>query len=224
MTLDIPLQADPAGTAVRFEADEPEIALLKAWFLVHSPRRLLLRKGEDFGGFALQVTDALLRGPRVFRSYAAQDLGHTRLASPEIHALLSADFDALTEYYLKISQELEMTAQQFRSFITHVRNWLPDSLGTQAEYLPPGDLRILCRPDERNERARRGWEAEGYRVRHYKRDGDAGSHRLYIAADRYAVFFRTEGGRFFGLLGEDTSTITRLTQLFEDEWRTAKQP
>ena len=65
-----------AGKVSRFEADEPEIALLKAGFLVDSPEKLLLRKGEDYGGFALQVTDALIRGPGAFEAYHAHYLGN----------------------------------------------------------------------------------------------------------------------------------------------------
>lgn len=223
MSSEIPVKSVIAGKVSRFEADEPEIALLKAWFLVHSPKKLLLRKGEDYGGFALQVTDALIRGTGAFTSYHSHYLGNPTPGPIEIGELLSRDPESIIKWYLWISKGREMAEMQFRWFLERVMDWI-STKHNPTQSSGKCDLRIICWPDVRNERARGGWEEEGYQVRHYVRKKDAGSHRLYIASNRYAMFHRAPDGRFFGFVGEDNGTVERLTQLFEQEWRAAKQP
>lgn len=222
MTADLPIKMDRAGKIDRFEATEPEIALLKAWFLVKSPSKLLLRKGEDFGGFALQVVDALLRGPDVMASYYNHYLGNPHPGPVELQELIDGDTESIIRWYLYISKSMEMAAKQFRWFLKHVQPWVGKG-GGQTRESGNRDFRILCWPDKRNERARSGWEREGIQVRHYKLKKDAGSHRLYIGNGIFAVFYRT-GDRFFGLRGSDEATSDRLSELFQDEWNKAKTP
>ena len=42
--------------------------------------------------------------------------------------------------------------------------------------------------------------------------------RYFVRPDKYCIFFRVPGERFFGIQGTDKETIRGLRRLFDDEW------
>jgi len=212
-----------AGSIDRFEADEPGVLLLKEDFRDENPEYLFLRKGEDFGGFAIMLLEALERGPEAITSVCAAYQGVVDLSSVALQGVIDFDWKEFLACYLLISKSAELAEKHLETIVKPfwdkiVKRFKRRSTKTKK------DLRLLCSPDERNERARIGYEALGYQVRHYPKKGDAGSHRLYISSKRYALFYRAGGNRFFGVQGRDKGTITRLAELFEQEWALATIP
>ena len=82
----------------------------------------------------------------------------------------------------------------------------------------PGTLRIIASP-QTNEVALslRFLTKIGFtkkRIAATKR----GVHRYFVRPDKYCIFFRVPGGRFFGIQGTDKETIRGLRRLFDAEW------
>lgn len=206
-----------AGRVSRFEADEPGVTLLKDDFRNEAEEFLFLRKGEDFGAFLIQAMEALSWGPDIMKTlyYAYEPI--TDFAGFHIENALELDWDKFLTSYLLISNSLELSKKQLEKI--KERFWYRR---TQKKSKPV--ICILCYPDKRNERARVGWEALGAKVRHYKEESQKGSHRLYLNEKRYAMFYRSAEERFFGFIGDDQDTISRLKELFEAEWERAKDP
>lgn len=205
-----------AGSIDRFEADEPGVLHLKEEFRDERPEYLFLRKGEDFGGIAIMLLEALERGPEAIQAVHAAYHGVVDLSTVVIDRIQEFDWKEFLILYVLISKSAELSGKHIEAIIKPF--WERIVKRSRSGTGKKKDLRLLCSPDERNERARIGYEALGYQVRHYPEKYQAGSHRLYITNKRYALFHRAQGGKFFGVRGRDKSTIKRLTELFEEEW------
>ncbi len=65
------------------------------------------------------------------------------------------------------------------------------------------------------------------KVKSYKKEADAGSHRFYLNEKGYAVFCRQGEGmttRFYGFEGTDAEGVRRLKAVFKREWASAVTP
>lgn len=208
-----------AGEVHRFESDEPGVARLKVETELEAEEYLYLRKGEDFGGFVTELIQAASLGinqlTMLIEAYAplAPDLLNISIKET------IESFDDFLELYLIITgintKWKELSKKQFRSF--------SDFFPFKSRSRKP-EVKILCNPDERNEGARIGWEANKHEVRHYIDPKKAGSHRLYLTEKRYVLFYRSPNNNFFGIIGRDEKTIVRLKELFKEEWKSAKMP
>jgi hypothetical protein len=175
-----------------------------------------LRKGEDFGGFLIQVVEALDIGPEAIEMLHQSYQSFCDLSDICIQRVIKLDWKEIVAWYLAISKSWEIGEKQFKR--------LKEIILPPRKRPKKPDLRLLCYPDKRNELARVGWEALGYQVRHYRKKADKGSHRLYISDKEYALFYRAPDDSFFGLTGKDKKTIGRMKTLFEIEWAKAKTP
>ena len=208
-----------SGEVQRFDADEPGVTHLKVDTENEAQEFVYLRKGEDFGGFITQLIHAASFGidqlTILIKAYAPlnPEIMKIHIKEPLEH------IDDLLEIYLIITgiknKWQELSKDHFRYFSKFPLFKRP---------FPMPEVKILCNPDERNEGARRGWEALGHEVRHYSDPKQSGSHRLYLTEKRYVLFYRSPNSKFFGLLGRDKDTICHLKELFIEEWENAIIP
>lgn len=225
------LEIVKAGAIESFEANEPGVTALKDDFRYEAEKFLFLRKGEDFGGFLLQLLEALDQGPDAVMALTNAYESISDFTDLSIERLVKFDWKEFLVWYIAVSKALEMSSKQVKKLKKFIwerllsRPHIPKrkSKPVSRRKSKP-DIRLLCSPDARNERARIGWEAIKAQVRHYPKKSQAGSHRFYLNEKRFTLFYRDVRGHFFGLIGHDLKSITKLKELFEIEWAGAKIP
>lgn len=204
-----------------FEANSSGISQLKMMTRQDAHEFLYLRKGEDFGGVMQMLFELMSQSPEVIQATYSMYLSHIPEIASEVSldALLEVDWAQVLAFYLIITKVKELVirnGEALKSWWENIRK------GKPTPSIPY--LRIICNPDDVNERARIGWESMGYEVRHYADPKQAGSHRYYLSEKSYCFFIRKPDSTFFGFRGSDPSLINELKSQFEQEWHTAIIP
>jgi hypothetical protein len=173
---------------------------LKVEFAAEAKEFLWLRKGEDVGA---DITSTFLG---MVNSLADLELAE-RLKDILVYV---KTVEAIEKHWPKVRDRFRNLKDHFTRGSSQKRH--------------PLDLRILCSPTDDTEAARPVFEEQGYHVRHYRDDRQAGRHRFYVCEARCRLFHRTPGRRFVGLLTDDAMTIATAKNTFEAEWESAKTP
>lgn len=195
-----------------FEADLAGISQLKREVHRKADEFLFLRKGEDFGAFIEMLLELMAHTPEqitaVFSLYFERfpELA----ASIDLQRLTEIDWKKILAFYILMTKGKELAIKTWKKMKEIL------VAGRDKDRLPK--LRILCIPDEVNEKARIGWEEMDFQVRHYKDKRQAGSHRYYLTEKEYCFFIRKPDSTFFGFRGADKNVISDLRSQFDLEW------
>lgn len=200
-----------------FEADLAGISQLKREVHRNADEFLFLRKGEDFGAFIEMLYELMAQTPEQIAAVFSLYYGRFPVvaASVDLQKLSDIDWKQILAFYTLITKGKELAIATWKK----MKEILVTGRGKGR--LPK--LRILCIPDDVNEKARIGWEEMGFQVRHYKDAAQAGSHRFYLTEKEYCFFIRKPDSTFFGFRGSDQDVISDLRSQFDLEWSLSEE-
>lgn len=201
------------GRGEWFVSDLAGISQLKREVHRNADEFLLLRKGEDFGAVLEMLCELIAHSPEKIETIYTHYFEHFPevASSVNLKKLLEMDWAQMLAFYTVITKGKEL--------IIKTREIMENILGPSCNKDMLPELRILCKLDEVNEKARIGWEDMGFQVRHYKDPAQAGSHRFYLTEKEYCFFIRKPDSTFFGFRGSDQDVISDLKSQFNLEWQ-----
>ena len=167
-----------AGQMSWFEADEITLSEIKTRYALQANDFLYFRKGEDWLKYLIDTILAVASGPEQMLNLAnacsAEVLEFTNTIIKNAQELSVIDW---FDWYLRVSGGIELSRRALRFLKKHVFH----SLITRENRPIVKDFRILCKNSQENIDHLPLWKAMGTKVRFYKEDADAGSHRFYIS-------------------------------------------
>ncbi len=216
-----------AGQITWFEADKTTLGEIKAKYLIDAEDFLYFRKGEDWLKHFIDWLLSLGIGAEQILELANEcSTEALEFAREHIEALSALTTKDCLDWYIRIAGGYELSKKHIQYLKKKIWKPFEDKVHNSKKKFV-NDFRILCKASQENKNYLHRWQAMKTKVRFYKDDADAGSHRFYLHEKGYAIFWRQgkdNKTRFYGFEGTEPEVIQKLKAIFEAEWAVAIKP